>query len=168
MAMGLPQGSPLDLLELVVLDEPAEVAAPLPERLTSISRPVVDGDTPRREFRFQSAMMSHTINGRVFDMERIDERVPLGRTEVWSFINESPLPHPVHVHAGQFHVLARTGGRGRVMPWEAGVKDTVLVLPSERVDVAVRFARYPGVFLLHCHNLEHEDMGMMLNFEVVG
>jgi FtsP/CotA-like multicopper oxidase with cupredoxin domain len=168
MGMGsVPQGAPFDLLELVVLDGPAETAPPLPSRFAPIPRPAVGGDTPRRTFRFQSEMMSHTINSRAFDMERIDERVPLGRTEVWSFVNESALPHPVHVHAGQFRVLARTGGRARVMPWETGLKDTVLVLPNERVDVAVRFGRYPGVFLLHCHNLEHEDMGMMLNFEVV-
>jgi FtsP/CotA-like multicopper oxidase with cupredoxin domain len=51
------------------------------------------------------------------------------------------------------------------MPWETGLKDTVLTLPGEQVDVAVRFF-YPGVFLLHCHNLEHEDMGMMINYEV--
>jgi FtsP/CotA-like multicopper oxidase with cupredoxin domain len=51
------------------------------------------------------------------------------------------------------------------MPWETGLKDTVLTLPGERVEVAVRFV-YPGTFLLHCHNLEHEDMGMMINYEV--
>jgi FtsP/CotA-like multicopper oxidase with cupredoxin domain len=53
------------------------------------------------------------------------------------------------------------------MPWEAGSKDTVLLLPGERVEVAVRFAEYPGLFLLHCHNLEHEDAGMMSNFRVL-
>ncbi|MDH3422834.1 MAG: multicopper oxidase domain-containing protein, partial [Gemmatimonadota bacterium] len=79
---------------------------------------------------------------------------------------ESELPHPVHVHAGQFRVLSRTGGRARVMAWETGLKDTVLTMPGERVDVAVRFV-HEGLFLLHCHNLEHEDMNMMLNFEVV-
>jgi FtsP/CotA-like multicopper oxidase with cupredoxin domain len=52
------------------------------------------------------------------------------------------------------------------MPWEAGLKDTVLTLPGETVDVAVRFF-YEGLYLLHCHNLEHEDMDMMLNFEVI-
>ncbi len=52
------------------------------------------------------------------------------------------------------------------MPWESGLKNTVLVLPNERVEVAVRFNEHPGLFLMHCHNLEHEDMGMMLNFEV--
>jgi FtsP/CotA-like multicopper oxidase with cupredoxin domain len=111
-------------------------------------------------------MMSHTINGRSFELARVDERVPLGRTEVWTFVNESGLPHPVHVHGGQFRVLSRAGGRARVMSWETGPKDTVLVLPGERVDVALRFV-FPGLFLLHCHNLEHEDSGMMLNFEVV-
>jgi len=111
-------------------------------------------------------MMGHTINGRTFQLDRVDETVPLEETEIWTFVNESGLPHPVHVHGGQFHVLTRAGGRGRVMPWETGLKDTVLVLPGERVEVAVRFS-FPGLFLLHCHNLEHEDMGMMLNFEVV-
>ena len=53
------------------------------------------------------------------------------------------------------------------MPWEQGLKDTVLVLPQETVEIAVRFDRFPGVFLMHCHNLEHEDAGMMMNFQVL-
>jgi FtsP/CotA-like multicopper oxidase with cupredoxin domain len=164
---GIPQGAEIDLLEFVVQDSPAEPGPPLAARFPAVpGRGEVTADTPRRTFAFQSMMMSHTINGRSFDMERIDERVQMNQTEVWTFVNESELPHPVHVHAGQFRILSRTGGRGRVMPWEAGLKDTVLTLPGERVDLAVRFV-YPGVFLLHCHNLEHEDMGMMLNFQVV-
>ena len=164
---GLPQGVEMDLLEFVVQDGPADPGPPLPTRFAPVpDRGRITDDTPRRTFRFQSQMMSHTINGLTFDMERIDERVPLRRTEVWTFVNESEVAHPVHAHAGLFRVLSRTGGRGEVMPWETGLKDTVLVMPSEIVDVAVRFA-FPGLYLLHCHNLEHEDMGMMLNFEVV-
>lgn len=48
------------------------------------------------------------------------------------------------------------------MPWEEGIKDTVMIFPLETVRV-VRFSAYRGLFLFHCHNLEHEDMGMMLN-----
>ena len=99
--------------------------------------------------------------------DKASERVPMGRTEVWTLVNDSELPHPVHIHVGQFQVLSREGGRNRVMPWETGLKDTVLLFPRERVEVAVRFDDHPGLFLLHCHNLEHEDMGMMLNLEVV-
>jgi len=75
--------------------------------------------------------------------------------------------HPVHLHATHFRVLSRKGGRNRVMPWEMGLKDTILVHPSELVRVLVRFDAHPGLFLLHCHNLEHEDTGMMLNILVV-
>ena len=164
---GLPQGTEMDLLELVVQDGAPEEGPPLPTRFAEVpSRGDITADTPRRTFRFQSMMMSHTINGLSFDAQRVDARVRRNETEVWTFVNESELPHPVHVHAGQFRVLSRTGGRARLMPWEAGLKDTVLTLPGERVDVAVRFF-YPGTFLLHCHNLEHEDMGMMTNYEVV-
>jgi len=164
---GLPQGTEMDLLELVVQEGPAEVAPPLPGRFADVpSRGEVTAATPRKTFRFNSMMMSHTINGLTFDMARVDARVRRNETEVWTFVNESELPHPVHVHAGQFRVLSRTGGRGRLMPWETGLKDTVLTRPGEAVDVAVRFV-YPGTFLLHCHNLEHEDMGMMINYEVV-
>jgi FtsP/CotA-like multicopper oxidase with cupredoxin domain len=163
---GLPQGAEMDLVDFVVGSGPAEEAPPLPDRLSGIAAPSVDPDAPRRTFRFESMMMQHAINGRSFDMERVDARVPLGRQEVWELVNDSGLPHPVHVHAGQFRVVSRSGGRGRIMPWESGPKDTVLVLPGERVEIAVRFTRHPGLFLMHCHNLEHEDAGMMMNFLV--
>jgi FtsP/CotA-like multicopper oxidase with cupredoxin domain len=49
-----------------------------------------------------------------------------------------------------------------------GLEDTVLVLPGETVRVQVTFSRHPGLFLYHCHILEHEDMGMMRNFRIRG
>jgi FtsP/CotA-like multicopper oxidase with cupredoxin domain len=165
-AVALPQGAAMDLLELVVTDTGTAAVAPLPSRLATLPTLDVSRGARRRSFRFESMMMRHTINGRSFALDRIDERVPLGETEVWTFSNASELPHPVHAHGGQFQVLSRTGGRARRMPWETGLKDTVLVLPGESVDVAVRFV-FLGRFLLHCHNLEHEDGGMMTNFEVV-
>ncbi|MFC5002205.1 multicopper oxidase domain-containing protein [Dactylosporangium cerinum] len=74
----------------------------------------------------------------------------------------SDLHHPVHLHLDPFQVLVRRGsGPG---PHDAGWKDTVDLSPSESVDVAVRFTDYPGRYLLHCHNLEHEDMAMMATF----
>ncbi len=111
-------------------------------------------------------MMSHRINNTAYSMGEINERVPFKQTEIWTFDNKRNFSHPVHLHATHFRVLSRTGGRNKVMPWEAGLKDTVLVHPQEKVRVAVRFDAYPGLFLLHCHNLEHEDSGMMLNILV--
>jgi FtsP/CotA-like multicopper oxidase with cupredoxin domain len=100
-------------------------------------------------------------------MNRVDERIPLGQVERWVFHNDSALPHPVHLHGTHFQVVSRSGGRGTVFPYEAGWKDTVLVLPLETVEVLVRFEWYRGIFPLHCHNLQHEHMGMRLNVEVI-
>jgi FtsP/CotA-like multicopper oxidase with cupredoxin domain len=61
--------------------------------------------------------------------------------------------------------MNRAGGRGNIQPHEKGWKDTVLVMPGEKVRIIIRFTN-TGKFVFHCHNLEHEDDGMMLNFEV--
>ncbi len=162
---GIPQGGAMDLVEFVVSAEEGPKIE-LPARLDGSLDAPADPGTVDRTFRFDSRMMQHTINGRSFEMDRIDERIPAGRREVWEFVNDGGFAHPVHVHGGQHRILSREGGRARLLPWERGRKDTALLLPGERIRMAVEF-RHTGVFLLHCHNLEHEDAGMMSNFEVV-
>jgi spore coat protein A len=65
-------------------------------------------------------------------------------------------------------VLSRSGwiDQSPPRPQDAGWKDTVDLLPDEEVRLAVRFDGYHGKYVFHCHNLEHEDMMMMANFEV--
>lgn len=162
---GAPQGAEMDLLEFVVTREVRE-RRPVPTALVPMERLERSMASRERVFRFNSMMMQHTINGRSFEMDRVDERVPFGAVEVWRFVNDAPFPHPVHMHAAHFQVLSRSGGRGRVLPWERGWKDTVLIHPGEQVDVITRFDAHRGLFLLHCHNLEHEDRGMMMNFAI--
>lgn len=85
------------------------------------------------------------------------------------------MAHPVHVHGVQFQVVARQVDDAQRAGWETvkdglvdqGWKDTVLVMPGERVRVVTRFDGYRGLYLIHCHNLEHENGGMMRHFEVV-
>lgn len=77
------------------------------------------------------------------------------------------MPHPVHLHATHVRGVSRTGGRGQLFPWESNRKDTVLLHPFETVRVAVQFTAERGLFLLHCHHREHEDMGMMANVRIV-
>lgn len=162
---GLQQGAQMDLLEFVVTRDVHE-SRPIPTKLVPLPRLARAEAQRERAFHFNSMMMAHTINGRPFEMARVDERVRFGATEVWKFVNDAPFPHPIHMHAVHFQVLTRTGGRGQVFPWERGWKDTVLVFPGEEVEVIARFDSYRGVFLLHCHNLEHEDAGMMMNFVI--
>ena len=112
-------------------------------------------------------MGRHSINGRTFEMERIDEIVGAGTTEIWEFDNMmGDEIHPMHIHGVQFQLIHRMGGRNEIIASEKGWKDTVLVMPGEKVKVIMTFPEYTGVFVLHCHNLEHEDDGMMLNYKI--
>ena len=106
------------------------------------------------------------INGLVYDMERVDFEVPVGVVERWRFRTNGNAPHPVHVHGASFQVQSRSGGRNTTFAWESGWKDTVLLADRETVDVLIKFER-TGLYVIHCHQLAHEDQGMMSNFMVV-
>jgi FtsP/CotA-like multicopper oxidase with cupredoxin domain len=167
MAEAYQQGRPLDLLRFNIEGQPSDPGL-LPETLPALPEQPGPAEAVReRRFDFSSRMMMHTINGKSYDMDEVETEVPFGDTEIWTFVNDSNYPHPVHLHATHFRVLERRGGRAEIFPWESGLKDTVLVLPGEQVRVAVRFTAHRGLYLLHCHNLEHEDHGMMQNIRVV-
>ena len=80
----------------------------------------------------------------------------------------------MHIHSVQFQVIQRTTAwatssyatvnQGFV---DSGWKDTVLVWPGEKVKIAMRFTHYAGMYMYHCHILEHEDMTMMRNLMVM-
>lgn len=114
-----------------------------------------------------AGVVMHPLDGKFFDPNRKDEVVKAGTVEIWEFDNSiGTETHPMHLHGLQFQVLKRTGGRGKLEPWELGWKDTVLAFPGEKVSIIIRFPDNRGKFVFHCHNLEHEDAGMMLNFEI--
>ena len=145
----------------------------LPDRFAALSMAAGDlADNSGRPRQFHTFMqhMNGTINNRIFEMTGVaeEEVVQLGAHEVWEFVNRGgmpALPHPMHVHGLQFRVLGRMGGlySGYL---DEGWKDTVMLMPGERVRLLMRFEDYDGLFLYHCHNLEHEDMGMMRNYYV--
>ena len=113
-------------------------------------------------------MGRHAINGKSFDLDRVDETVGAGTTEIWEFDNLSGDEiHPMHIHGVQFQILERIGGRNTLIATEKGWKDTVLLMPGEKVRLIMTFSGYTGTFVLHCHNLEHEDEGMMMNYKIV-
>ena len=84
------------------------------------------------------------------------------------------MAHPIHLHEQPFQIVSRTIGTEEAEDYatvrdgfiDSGWKDTVLVMPGERVKIIKPFKDYKGLFMVHCHNLEHEDMGMMREFLV--
>jgi FtsP/CotA-like multicopper oxidase with cupredoxin domain len=104
------------------------------------------------------------MSGLEFDMDRIDARPKLNTTERWTFVNRSHRPHPMHLHGFHFRVLDRSSGT--VHPAERAWKDTTMVDVNETVIVQPRFGPYPGRYVFHCHNMEHQEKAMMLQMEV--
>jgi blue copper oxidase len=138
-------------------------AGTLPAGTLSVIDPLTSPVTTRR-FTFDGMTR---INGKIYDINATEFTVPFDVTERWVFITNGNGPHPVHVHGAAFQVQSRTGGRGRTYDWERGWKDTVLLHDGETVEVFIRFTAHRGLYVMHCHQLAHEDAGMMANFEVV-
>ncbi|GAB6139876.1 multicopper oxidase domain-containing protein [Methylosoma difficile] len=84
------------------------------------------------------------------------------------------MAHPIHLHGQPFQIISRSisdntdEGYASVREGfvDSGLKDTVLVMPGETVRIIKPFQDFKGLFMYHCHNLEHEDMGMMRDFLV--
>ena len=84
------------------------------------------------------------------------------------------MAHPIHLHGQQFQIVSRSVSTDAKADYatvhegfiESGLKDTVLVMPGEKVRIIKPFQDFKGLFMYHCHNLEHEDMGMMRDFLV--
>jgi spore coat protein A, manganese oxidase len=149
----------------------------LPARLADV-QPLLRSEAIRtRHFVFSARpslgivpIPSWRINGQVFDPDHSIASPQYDDVEIWRFTNRRflgvlGLVHPVHVHLVTFMVLERNGGPP--LAHETGWKDTVAVEKGEDVSVIARFDGYRGRYLLHCHNLEHEDHSMMARFDVV-
>ena len=174
----LPLGAEFNILKLsVVAGE--RVIAQLPTALSSI-KPIATAGAAERKIELSMGQMRFLINGLTFRMDEIAFDVKRNAVEVWRISNPAiGMPHPMHIHGFSFQVLERIGsppqvagaarfGKGRVVT-DLGWKDTVLVWPGETVRIAIDFTHdFPGdqTYVFHCHNLEHEDAGMMINFRV--
>jgi FtsP/CotA-like multicopper oxidase with cupredoxin domain len=98
----------------------------------------------------------------------ITETPRLGATEVWELQNVTEDAHPIHIHEVQFEVVNRQrfeGGISGPEPWETGLKDTVIAYPGQVTRVRTTFDR-PGLFVWHCHLVEHEDNEMMRPYRI--
>ena len=170
----VPQGAPLALATLRVSSKQGP-RFQAPARL-SVDRFTATPSAPVRRVPLTFMQMNWFIDGRTFDMETATpaETVAPGSTHIWEFVNQPnpmgmAMAHPIHMHGRQFRVLSRTGAEDNPLRegiHDQGWTDTTLVLPGETVRVQVTFSTFPGLYLYHCHILEHEDMGMMRNFRI--
>jgi FtsP/CotA-like multicopper oxidase with cupredoxin domain len=160
--------SDFDIMTIDVKAATANPTTALPASLAAINRLQEGQATRTRPFKLEMGFGPMKINGQSMDMNRIDQTIKLNDTEIWEVINDSDFPHPFHVHDIQFLILTRDGSQPPEN--ERGWKDTVLVMPRERVRIIAHFSDYTDPdkpYMFHCHILEHEDAGMMGQFVVV-
>jgi blue copper oxidase len=182
-APALASGQAFSVLQLLVRER-VPYDRVLPASLATIEPVDIQGATTRSftlSVHEDGPLMHWLINGLTFVLEEDPIVVRKDMTEVWEIRNEArSMPHPMHLHGFQFQVVDRVDSPGQVaslrvddtgrMVTDLGWKDTVLVWPGETVRLAIHFSHpYPSEqrYLFHCHILEHEDTGMMLNCKVV-
>jgi len=173
----LANGLEFNLLKLVAakaVQGPREV----PARLSTFAPLDTAGVSPRR-VTLSMGHMQWLINGQSYRSDAAAFEVSRA-IEVWDIQNAtSSMIHPMHLHGFSFQVLGRSNSPAALRPLAAasggrtvtdlGWKDTVMVWPGETVRIAVDFRQaFPGtqLFLFHCHNLEHEDGNMMINYRI--
>lgn len=135
----------------------------VPSQLAPLDAPDITSVEAIRAFRFLMHHDKGTINGKSFDAHRTDALLRLNASEIWELMGNGD--HPIHIHNALFQVLDRDGDPPD--PHECGLKDIIFLRKGECARILVRFTDYRGPYVFHCHNLEHEDMGMMSRFEVV-
>ncbi|SEK56689.1 Multicopper oxidase with three cupredoxin domains (includes cell division protein FtsP and spore coat protein CotA) [Carnobacterium iners] len=159
-----------NIMTINIIEESTEKTE-VPKELVEIPKYDKGKIVRSREFIMSGSGPMVTINGKQMDMNRIDEELKLNELEEWVVSNESSggmgmmssSPHPFHVHGTQFQIIERNGGKPPLN--EQGWKDTVMVKSNEEVKLLVNF-KEKGLFMYHCHILEHEDSGMMGQFIV--
>lgn len=164
-------GSDFDILDLrIVAPTSNPVTTPPPATLNTFVIPSLQDVSKTRVkiFTVDSLGWPYYINGSIFDHDHVDDTVLINAVEIWEIHNLTDIAHPLHIHDVQFHILDRNGIPAPATL--AGRKDVVLTVPGDTIRFITKFEDFvdPDVpYMFHCHNLFHEDGGMMGQFIVV-
>ena len=144
----------------------------VPTRLRPIRRPTAAeiAAAPVRNWVFARKNGLWTINDRLVNVNSAAAHIAPGSFEVWNLDNPSGgWSHPVHIHFEEGHILKRfrNGVEVAVPAHEKGRKDVYVLGPSERIQIFIRFRDFPGKYVMHCHNMIHEDHAMMVRWDIV-
>ena len=161
----LPMASAPKLLKLVI--RPGAVQDN--SRVPAVLKPRPAQDLPvvqERSWHFDRANGMWTVNGQIVDLNRCDAQVKQGTAEIWNISTAGGWAHPVHVHLEEYHILtyndkpvAGTSLGGR--------KDVFALYPGDQMRIYMKFRDWLGKYVMHCHNVVHEDHAMMVRWDIV-
>ncbi|WP_251701819.1 multicopper oxidase family protein [Metapseudomonas boanensis] len=125
---------------------------------------------PVRRWIFERSNGMWAINGKFVDVTNPRAQIPKGASEIWELVNpEDGWSHPIHIHFEEGRILSKTinGVNVPLTPHDQGRKDVYVLEPFATLRVFLRFRDYKGKYVMHCHNLIHEDHAMMLRWDIV-
>jgi FtsP/CotA-like multicopper oxidase with cupredoxin domain len=190
MGGGLAQGAKFPIATFKVTEKVSD-SPKLPKKLVAFERLTeANTDNANKPLPIAISMgpMSPRLNGKSFSVDRVFdfEKVPVGSIKKIKIFHANTMgggmgggmmmsmAHPIHLHGQQYQIISRKMPSTRIDEYatvkegfiDSGWKDTVLVMPGEEIEIIKPFQDFKGLFLYHCHNLEHEDLGMMRQFYV--
>jgi FtsP/CotA-like multicopper oxidase with cupredoxin domain len=188
----LDPGDPI--LQFQVVPATGKDPSRVPDHFRDLPAMQLDEVRVQRTWAFDYDGGLWTINGKVMDANRIDAGVELGAAEIWTFRNGgNSWSHPVHCHFTEFMMLEINGKpykgswvqqaagfgelkmsealEGKPAPVESFFggprRDVATLLPGDEIKVYIRFRDFLGKYVMHCHNVVHEDHSMMIRWDVV-
>lgn len=178
---GQINGTAMDIMS-VRIDRQENETLTLPKSLVPVPRyrieDAVNGTNPRViPITFDGMFL---LNNRLYELNQVakNEIVQRNALECWEFTNDTGslgTAHPIHLHGPSFQVYYRSCIPSLRKAWlnvrqgyvDEGWKDTVMLMPGESAKILIKFGTTPNLSLYHCHNLDHEDMGMMRHYRVI-
>ena len=159
----IPFGTPI--MKFIV-DGTAPDNSVIPAQLRPAFEPDLFPPTVRRVVEFNRSKGAWTVNVELWDPNRIIAQPRLNDVEIWTIRNSSGgWAHPIHVHGGHSQILSKNGAPPA--PWDAGIRDMVNLNGNDQAEVRIHFRSFRGKYVFHCHNVEHEDMAMMSQLEII-
>lgn len=161
------------VLKIIVNREPSEPdISQVPSFLRPIRRPTATeiATAPVRVWRFERNNGMWAINDQFVNVNSARAHMAIGSSEIWELDNPSGgWSHPVHIHFEEGIILNKfvDGIEVPVPVRQRGRKDVYVLGPNTRLRVFLRFRDFHGKYVMHCHNMIHEDHAMMLRWDIV-
>ena len=173
----LPSSSATQLLKFVVsadpvVDESASMATLINQVMVPMPNRTVNPVKKKRTFKFGTSNGAWTVNGELFNPSKISAYPVEGTAEEWTFESGGGWGHPIHTHHEEFQVISRNGGSPALD--DLSRKDVVRIgqgaqgtSNTGKLTMCMQFRDWVGDYPMHCHNVVHEDHGMMVRFKIV-
>ncbi len=172
----LPSSTKTQLLKFIVGDVADDFSAPLATLQTQVMVPMPNRSAnpvvKKRTFSFDTKNGAWTVNGELFNPSKISAYPVEGTAEEWTFTSGGGWAHPIHTHHEEFQVISRDGGNPALD--DKSRKDVVRIGKAAqgtsntgKLTVYMQFRDWYGDYPLHCHNVVHEDHGMMVRWKLV-